>query len=135
MHALSRVLHVAFENHFGKGGLFKKTVLQVLHTAWSIQDAMGEQFIDIWKIFVHGGEPEAAGDVMEIICKPLLTRWGYIMQCADAVLDRWNEWLVFYTKKRFDDIAFNFTNGWKFEYQKWRDGKSLIVKGDKKNGQ
>jgi hypothetical protein len=98
MHALSRPLQVAFENHFGKGGLFKKTILQVLHTAWSIQDAMGEQFISIWNLFVHGGEPEAVGDVMDRICKPLLTRWGYVMQCADAMLERWDEWLVFLTK-------------------------------------
>lgn len=45
MHSLSRAQQVAFEKNFGsKGVLGEKNILQFLHTIWSVQDAMGEQF-------------------------------------------------------------------------------------------
>ena len=54
-----------------------------------------------------------------------------LQQCADAVMRLRSEYL--FENNKFDHIAFNFTNGWKFEYQKWRDGKMLVVEGNKTN--
>ncbi|MFT6334646.1 MAG: hypothetical protein ACJATI_001389 [Halioglobus sp.] len=54
-----------------------------------------------------------------------------LQQCADAVMRLRSEYL--FKNKKFDAIAFNFTNGWKFEYQKWRDGDKLNVVGNKTN--
>lgn len=51
-----------------------------------------------------------------------------LQQCADAVMRLRAEYL--YAQQNYDKIAFNFTNGWKFEYNKWREGNNLIVKGN-----
>jgi len=52
-----------------------------------------------------------------------------LQQCADAIMRLRSEYL--YKEKLYNDISFNFTNGWKFEYSKWRKGNKLIVKGNK----
>ncbi|MCX6164825.1 MAG: DUF4846 domain-containing protein [Ignavibacteriae bacterium] len=48
-----------------------------------------------------------------------------LQQCADAVMRLRAEYL--YLQNRFDDIHFNFTNGFKAEYSKWREGYRIIV--------
>lgn len=52
-----------------------------------------------------------------------------LQQCADAIMRLRAEHL--YKQKKYDNIAFNFTNGWKFEYSKWRTGNDLVVQGNK----
>ncbi len=52
-----------------------------------------------------------------------------LQQCADAAMRLRAEYL--FENERTEEIAFNFTNGWKFEYQKWREGNKLIVNGNK----
>lgn len=52
-----------------------------------------------------------------------------LQQCADATMRLRAEYL--FRENRYNEIAFNFTNGWKFEYKKWREGKKLLVKGNK----
>lgn len=54
-----------------------------------------------------------------------------LQQCADAVMRLRAEYL--FGQKKYSDIAFDFTNGWKFEYDKWRVGNDLVVKGNKTN--
>ena len=54
-----------------------------------------------------------------------------LQQCADAVMRLRSEYL--YNQQKYSEIAFNFTNGWKFEYSKWRAGNDLVVKGNKTN--
>ena len=50
-------------------------------------------------------------------------------QCADAVMRLRADYL--YQQKRFDEIHFNFTNGFKVEYSKWRQGQRIVVDGNK----
>lgn len=52
-----------------------------------------------------------------------------LQQCADAVMRLRAEYLL--SQKKYNEIAFDFTNGWKFEYSKWRAGGDLYVKGNK----
>lgn len=50
-------------------------------------------------------------------------------QCADAVMRLRADYL--FSQKRFDDIHFNFTNGFRVDYSKWRNGNRIAVKGNK----
>lgn len=50
-------------------------------------------------------------------------------QCADAVIRLRAEYL--WKQKRYDDIAFHFTNGFLVEYAKWREGRRVVIKGNK----
>lgn len=51
-----------------------------------------------------------------------------LQQCADAVMRLRAEYL--YSQNRFDEIHFNFTNGFKAEYSKWREGYRISIKGN-----
>jgi|WetSurMetagenome_2_1015567.scaffolds.fasta_scaffold52882_3 hypothetical protein len=51
-----------------------------------------------------------------------------LQQCADAVIRLRAEYL--YSQNRFDDIHFNFANGFNAEYSKWREGNRIIVKNN-----
>lgn len=51
-----------------------------------------------------------------------------LQQCADAVMRLRTEYL--YSQSRFDEIHFNFTNGFNAQYSKWRDGYRINVKGN-----
>lgn len=52
-----------------------------------------------------------------------------IQQCADAIIRLRAEWL--YKNKRYDEIAFHFTNGWLCEYKRWAEGDRVAVNGNK----
>ena len=52
-----------------------------------------------------------------------------LQQCADAVIRLRAEWL--YKNKRYDEIAFHFTNGWLCEYKRWAEGERVHVQGNK----
>ena len=32
---------------------------------------------------------------MKKVCKPLLTRWGYVVQCATSIVNNWDLWVKF----------------------------------------
>ncbi len=51
-----------------------------------------------------------------------------VQQCADWIIRLRAEWL--YSQKRYDDIAFHFTNGWLCEYKRWAEGERVSVKGN-----
>ncbi|RIJ33437.1 DUF4846 domain-containing protein [Pontibacter oryzae] len=51
-----------------------------------------------------------------------------LQQCADAVMRLRAEYL--FKQKRFNDIHFNFTNGFRADYNKWRQGYRINVKGN-----
>jgi Domain of unknown function (4846) len=52
-------------------------------------------------------------------------------QCADAVMRLRADY--FYDQKQYDKIHFNFTNGFRVDYSKWRQGYRIAVKGNKTN--
>lgn len=54
-----------------------------------------------------------------------------LQQCADAVMRLRAEYL--YQTKQFNALHFNFTNGFKAEYSKWRSGYRIAVKGNNVN--
>jgi hypothetical protein len=89
MHALNRSFQVAVVEGLGPGGLENNTLVQFLHTVYSVQDALGEEFKNAWMKFVSGPD----GLVTKKLCKPLLTRWGYVLQCATDVADDWDGWV------------------------------------------
>jgi len=50
-------------------------------------------------------------------------------QCADAVMRLRAEYL--WNQERYEDIHFNFTNGFRVDYSKWMEGQRMVVKGNK----
>ncbi len=46
-------------------------------------------------------------------------------QCADAVMRLRAEYL--FAQKKYDSIHFNFTNGFRADYAKWRTGQRIVV--------
>lgn len=51
-----------------------------------------------------------------------------LQQCADAVIRLRAEYL--YGQKRYDEIHFNFTNGFRADYLKWAEGSRIKVSGN-----
>jgi hypothetical protein len=51
-----------------------------------------------------------------------------LQQCADAVMRLRAEYL--FKQGKFDEIYFNFTNGFKCAYVKWREGYRMVVNGN-----
>ena len=52
-------------------------------------------------------------------------------QCADAVMRLRAEYL--WEQKKYDQIHFNFTNGFRVDYSEWMKGKRIAVNGNKTN--
>lgn len=50
-------------------------------------------------------------------------------QCADAVMRLRAEYL--WKQKKYNDIHFNFTNGFQVDYSKYKEGNRMVVKGNK----
>ena len=51
-----------------------------------------------------------------------------LQQCADAVMRLRAEYL--WQEKAYNDIHFNFTNGFQVDYSKWMDGYRMRIKGN-----
>lgn len=51
-----------------------------------------------------------------------------LQQCADAVMRLRAEWL--YKQGRYSDIHFNFTNGFRADYIRWRNGERIKINGN-----
>ncbi len=50
-------------------------------------------------------------------------------QCADAVMRLRAEYL--WHEKRYNDIHYNFTNGFRVDYANWMKGKRMVIDGNK----
>ena len=92
MHTLAHAFQVAFEAAFGKSGLGCKILLQWLHTMWSIQEALGEEFKTVWEAFAKNTEDDKP---TKRLVKPLLTQWMYVLNCGKGIFIKWNKWMKF----------------------------------------
>jgi hypothetical protein len=52
-------------------------------------------------------------------------------QCADAIMNVRAHY--FYNSEQYDQIHFNFTNGFRADYSKWREGKRINVAANQVN--
>ena len=79
------------------------------------------------KVLLYNGSFKSNQSVHESILDIDVGRRD-LQQCADAVMRLRAEYL--YAQNRFDEIGFDFTNGWYFEYSKWREGNDLVIEGN-----
>ncbi len=80
------------------------------------------------KVHLYNGELKYRQDVHSAVLDiDVGTR--DLQQCADATMRLRAEYL--YQQKQFDKISFNFTNGFKATYSKWRQGNRIKVNGNK----
>jgi hypothetical protein len=62
-----------------------------------------------------------------VVDKPILKL--DLQQCADAIMRCRAEYL--FKTKQYNKISFNFTNGFKADYIRWREGKRIKVDRNK----
>ena len=77
-------------------------------------------------LYYDGAEKNRSGVYVGVVDMEIGKR--DLQQCADAVMRLRGEYL--YHQKRFDDIRFNFTNGFDMTYAKWRQGYRVSVSGN-----
>ena len=74
------------------------------------------------KVLTHNGSIKENYDVYDaVVAMPIGKR--DLHQCADAVMRLRAEWL--WKNKRYDEIHFNFTSGWRCDYSEWMKGKRV----------
>lgn len=76
--------------------------------------------------YYDGSEKARSGIYCSVVNLPIGTRDRH--QCADAVMNVRAHYL--FNAGQFEDIHFNFTNGFKAEYSEWRKGKRIRVQGN-----
>ena len=77
--------------------------------------------------YYNGSKKTKTGVYAAVVDLPIGKR--DLHQCADAVMRLRADYL--FSRKRYDEIRFNFTNGFKAEYSRWRRGERISVKGSK----
>lgn len=79
------------------------------------------------QVLLYNGQPKYNQQVHAAVLD-ISTGKKDLQQCADAVMRLRAEYL--FAQNRFDDIHFNFTNGFTAYYSKWRKGYSIRVNGN-----
>lgn len=79
-------------------------------------------------VLYYNGEEKTKSNVYDAVVDLPIGKKD-LHQCADAVMRLRAEYL--FQQKRFDEIHFNFTNGFNAEYSKWRKGYRIKVNGNK----
>lgn len=79
------------------------------------------------KVLLHDGSEKYRQDVHACILDIDVGRRD-LQQCADAVMRLRAEYL--FEQKQYDKIHFNFTNGFRCDYSKWRSGSRVKVSGN-----
>ncbi len=74
-----------------------------------------------------GGVKKDRGVYLAVVDKEIGNK--DLHQCADAVMRLRADYL--FSRKDYDAIHFNFTNGFSAEYSKWREGNRIVVRGNK----
>lgn len=77
--------------------------------------------------YYDGGEKNRSGVYAAVVDMEIGKR--DLQQCADAVMRLRGEFL--FQQQRYDDIRFNFTNGFDMTFAKWRQGYRVKVAGSK----
>jgi hypothetical protein len=78
------------------------------------------------KVLLYNGE-EKANKVAASVLKIDVGKKD-LQQCADACMRLRAEYL--FKQKKYNEISFDFTNGFKANYKEWRAGKRIVVKGN-----
>ena len=76
--------------------------------------------------FYDGSVKTNAGVYLAVVDMPIGKR--NLHQCADAAMHLKSDFL--WKQKREDEIAFNFTNGFRVEYSKWKAGNRIKFNGN-----
>jgi len=79
------------------------------------------------KVHLYDGNLKNRQDVHEAIFDISVGKRD-LQQCADATMRLRAEYL--FKQQLFEEIHFNFTNGFNARYSKWRKGKRIHVKGN-----
>lgn len=79
-------------------------------------------------VMLHNGNYKGRQDVHAYILDIDVGKKD-LQQCADAVMRLRGEYL--FENDQADDIAFNYTNGDRIPFSKWKEGKRPVVKGNK----
>ncbi|MEK7257723.1 MAG: DUF4846 domain-containing protein, partial [Bacteroidota bacterium] len=83
-------------------------------------------------VLLFNGEKKARQDVHAAVID-LDVGEENLQQCADAVMRLRAEHL--FQQGRFEEIHFNFTNGFRADYTKWRQGWRILVTGNRSEWQ
>ncbi len=76
--------------------------------------------------YFDGSKKPREGVYCSVVNLPIGTRDRH--QCADAVMNVRAHYL--YNAGMYDKIHFNFTNGFRADYSKWREGKRINISGN-----
>jgi hypothetical protein len=77
--------------------------------------------------YYNGREKPNQGVYVGVVDLPIGSK--NLHQCADAVMRLRADYL--YTQQRYDDIHFNFTNGFRVDYSEYMKGKRMVISGNK----
>jgi len=80
------------------------------------------------KVLYYNGEVKPNDEVYAAVVDLPIGRKD-LHQCADAVMRLRADYL--YAQKRYQDIHFNFTNGFRVDYSEYIKGKRIVVQGNK----
>lgn len=80
------------------------------------------------KVLYHNGATKFNNEVYEAVVD-LEIGTKDLHHCADAVMRLKAEYL--WEQKKYDQIHFNFTNGFRVDYSEWMKGKRIKVNGNK----
>lgn len=80
------------------------------------------------KVRYHNGATKSNNNVYEAVVD-LEIGTKNLHQCADAVMRLKAEYL--WQEKKYNQIHFNFTNGFRVDYKEWMQGKRIKVNGNK----
>ncbi|MBL7950915.1 MAG: DUF4846 domain-containing protein [Flavobacteriales bacterium] len=78
-------------------------------------------------VMLYNGVPKSRQDVHAAVLD-ISVGTKDLQQCADAVMRLRAEHL--FAQERFNDIHFNFTNGFRAEFSRWANGERIQVRGN-----
>ncbi len=79
-------------------------------------------------VILYNGEKKSNLDAYDAVVELRIGNKN-LHQCADAVIRLRADYL--WQQNRYDEIHFNFTNGFRVDYSQWMQGKRIIVNGNK----